>query len=282
MKRSLQQQILICYCLIFYGLLLYKLANGMLLSQLQPLFLYNTFDLFTWFFLQTHIPQWLLHSKQFLLLDVCYYSAPLLLLCMSVVKPTLSFFATVYLLFINWIYLQCYSLFPASSITIYITGFLFPVLFLAKQKATFLLLRDALRYFFIYFFVSAALWKIVQGGVFNPVQMSAILLEQHKELLTNSPGYWITHLYEWLIRNSRVSYLLYVCAALMELSFIIGFFTKRFDNLFVFMYLLFLIADHLIMRIPYYETLPFLLTMDVRLFYLLRQKNRFFSNFVSL
>lgn len=277
MNRSFRHTVLLWYCAIFYGLFFFKLSNGMLLSQVQPVFIYDTFDAFTWLFMQTGIPQWLLQSRQFLLFDALYYTAPLALLLAAYTKPPAMIIAAVYLLLVNWIYLQCYSLFPISSITIYIAGFLFPVLFLANTETTFLLLFAGLRYFFLYFFCSAGVWKIVQGGVFNPLQLSAILLEQHKELLTSSPRYWLSQWYQWLIEHHLVSYALYLLVDVMELSFIVGFFTRRFDRLLLSFYLLFLFANHLIMRIPYYETMPFLLLLYLQPIAIPRQESSFFQ-----
>ena len=233
----------------------------MLLYQQQPLFIYDTFDISSWLFMLTGIPQWLLHTKLFFLFDAIYYCAPLLLLATSYAKPKLIPFAAIFLVIINWIYLQCYFIYPISSYTIFIAWLIFPTIFMAKSETTFALLFSGVRYFFLYFFFSAAVWKIVNGGLFHTSQLSAILLEQHKEMLTNSPDYWLTVLYNWLIAHTAVSYALYVLVTLMEFSFLIGFFTRRFDRYFIVIYLVFLCADYLIMRIPYFETLPFLLTI---------------------
>lgn len=258
---SFRQKIIFCYVAIFYTLLIFKWSNNMLLYQQKPAFIYDTFDIFSWLFLRSEIPQWLLQTKYFLLFDVFYYSAPAALLLCACYRPKLIPVSAVYILIINWIYLQSYFLYPISSYTIFIAWLVFPVIFLAGNEKTFALLFEGIRYFFLYFFLSAGLWKIRIGGVFNYEQLSAILLEQHKEMLTNSTDYWLSHFYQWLIDHTTLSYVLYVIVTLMELSFLIGFFTKRFDNVFILIYFVFLFADYFIMRIPYFETLPFLLTL---------------------
>ena len=40
------------------------------------------------------------------------------------------------------------------------------------------------RYYFLYVFVSAAVWKITRGAVFNGQEMSRILLFHHSDLLS--------------------------------------------------------------------------------------------------
>ena len=91
--------------------------------------------------------------------------------------------------------------------------------------------------------------------------MSGILLFQHKELLANSPGFWQSNLITFLVEHKILSYILYLSTVLLELSFIVGFFTKKFDRLLILGFIFFLLMDHLIMRIPYYEVSPLLLTL---------------------
>lgn len=165
----------------------------MLLYQQQPVFIYNTPDVVSWLFLLTNIPQWLIATKHFLLFDVVYYTAPLFLLSVYR-KPKLVPIATLYVLIVNWIYLQAYFLYPISSYTIFVVWLIFPLIFLINNEKLFSLLFEGLRYFFLYFFLSAGIWKLRNGGIFNQQQLSAILLDQHKEMLTNSPHYWMSHL----------------------------------------------------------------------------------------
>ncbi len=273
MKRSFRHTILIWFCAIFYVLALFKWYNNMLLYQQQPIFIYDTFDVFSWLFIQTGIPKWLLLTKHFLFFDLLFYTAPLLLLTTSYAKQKWISIAAIYVLIINWIYLQCYFLFPVSSYTIFVVWLLFPIIFIPKKEETFFLLFDGIRYFFLYFFASAGIWKIVRGSVFNKIQLSAVLLEQHKEMLTNSPHYWLSHLYLFLINHTTLSYLIYIAVTVMELSFLIGFFTKRFDKFLILVYFIFLIADYFVMRIPYFETLPFLLPLCFHYKPILRRKS---------
>jgi hypothetical protein len=119
----------------------------------------------------------------------------------------------------------------------------------------------ALRYFLLFFFTSAAVWKFVQGGIFSIEQMSGILLFQHKEYLTSSPHSWYASFIYWLIKHTYISYSLYFAATILELSFAIGFFTKRYDRFLTGASILFLLADVFFMRIPYWDVAPFLLTL---------------------
>ncbi len=242
--------------------MLYKYFNGMLLYQIQPSFFYNRQDAVTWVFMQTGLHQWLLNNTAgCMLFDVLFYSAPALYFFHYRYKPYTAYISAIWMLLINWAYVQCYTLYPSNSIEGHTAWLLFPLVFMAKKEETFEVLFEGLRYFFLFFFASAALWKIRQGGVFNHLEMSGVLLYQHKQLLTSSPNYWQSKLIMWLVRNPWPAYLLYISTTLIELFFAVGFFTKKLDRLLVGLFILFLIMDHLVMRIPYYEVLPLLLTL---------------------
>lgn len=214
--------------------------------------------------MQTGIHRWLLNNKHgWYVFDIAFYAAPLLLLLVNYKKEKLISIGAAYMLVVNWVYIQCYTLYPTTSIEGYTPLVFFPALFMFNNEKTFSFLVDALRYFFLYFITSAALWKFIQGGIFNMNEMSGVLLYQHNQQLTNSPGYWQTDFYYWLIQHPGVSWCLYAAATIIELSFIIGFFTKKYDRLLAWLFIVFLIADYFIMRIPYFEMLPFLLTIQL-------------------
>jgi hypothetical protein len=212
--------------------------------------------------MKTGIHQWLLNNQDgWILFDVAFYSMPLVYLLANNVFRTGSFLVAALMLLVNWTYIQCYTLYPTNSIEAHTAWLLFPIAFLARNPRTFRLLIEGLRYFFLFFFVSAGLWKVFNGSLFNSDQMTGILLYQHADLLANSPGYWQTNLIQWLIGNPGVGYALFIFATLLELAFIVGFFTKRFDNLLIIGVIVFLVFDLLVMRIPYFEVLPYLVTL---------------------
>lgn len=242
--------------------MLYRFYNGMFLYQLQPAFIYNRQDALTWLFMQTGLHQWLLNNRAgCMLFDVLFCTAPAVYWLHYCFAPRTSLITATCMVLFNWVYVQCYTLYPSNSIEGHIAWLMFPLVFLSRKEKTFELLFNGLRYFFLYFFASAGLWKLRQHGVFNYGQMSGILLYQHSQMLTNSPGYWQSRFILWLIQHQLVGYLLYVLATVMELAFIAGFFTKRFDKLLAALFITFLLADFIVMRIPYFEALPLLLTL---------------------
>jgi hypothetical protein len=257
-----RKRVIYAFCIIFYLLMLLKLWNGLLLYQIKP-FLFNTrFDLFTWMIMKTGIHQWLLNNPSgWLVFDIAFYSMPLLYLLAYKRNIRVAGVVAVIMLVINYTYVQCYTLYPAVSIEGFIAWLLFPFLLMTSNLTSFYFVLQALRYFLLFFFTSAGIWKFVQGGILNVDQMSGILLYQHKEYLTSSPDFWYTTFTYWLIGHPHISYLLYAAATLLELSFITGFFTIKYDRFFAFAFILFLLTDMFFMRIPYWDVTPFLITL---------------------
>ncbi len=257
-----RKQIIYGYCILFYVLMLWKLWNGLFLFQAKPFLFNNRFDLFTWVIMETGIHQWLLNNPAgWIVFDVLFYSMPLLLLLAYKKSIRLAVAVAVTMFVVNYMYIQCYTLYPLVSIEGFIAWLLFPFLFMTISLRSFYLVLQALRYFFVFFFVSAGIWKFVQGGIFNIDQMSGIFLFQHKEYLTSSPNSWYTAFIYWFVSHPYVSYFLYLAATLLELSFITGFFTRRFDRFLVYAAIIFLLTDVFFMRIPYWEISPFLITL---------------------
>lgn len=247
---------------IFYLLAVYKFINGMWLFQLEPAVFLTRFDGFTWLFMKAGLHQWLLGNKQgWIIFDMLFYSMPLIYLLANNILKTGSTVVAVLMLLVNWTYVQCYTLYPSNSIEAHTAWLLFPLVFLVNNPKTFALLVQGLRYFFLYVLVSAAAWKLFTGAVFNMQQMSGVLLYQHADLFYTSPGYWQTNMVQWLIKNEVVGFAIYLLGFLLELSFLVGFFTRKYDRWLVLAFVVFLVADHLVMRIPYYELLPFLITL---------------------
>lgn len=257
-----KDQLIKAFCIIFYALMLYKLFNGMSLYQLQPHIFNTRFDFVSWLFMDTGIHIWLLDNPSgWVILDIVFYIMPLVYILCYKISTKASTVAAVAMLFVNIIYIQCYTLYPANSIESFIAWLLFPLLFMTQTLQGFYLVLNGLRYFILFFFASAGIWKIAQGGIFNLGEMSGILLYQHKEYLISSPTSGFTTFIYWLVEHPKIGYLLYFIATAIELFFITGFFTKRLDKLLILAFFAFIIMDVIIMRIPYFEITPFLLAL---------------------
>jgi hypothetical protein len=234
----------------------------MWLYQHDPFVFQTRFDGITWLFMQTRIHQYLLHQEGgFLVLDILFYSMPVIYSKVYKNAPKYMSLAGFIMLVVNWFYVQIYTLYPTNSIEGHVGWLLFPFLLMMKDLRSFYYIFQGLRYFFLYFFASAGFWKIYEGGLFNIGQMSNLLLFQHKDQLVSSPDQWFTRFIYWLVRNPVISYMLFLLSTIMELSFITGYFTRRYDRWLIRIFLVFVAADIIIMKINYFEVLPFVFTL---------------------
>ena len=253
------------FILIFYMLAIYKWISGMFLYQLQPILFRTPFDGTSWLLMQTGIHQWLLNNKMgCILFDIIFYISPLAYWWVCEKKQIISPLAFgIFWTIFNWIYILCYVLFPSTSIEGRLAGLLLPILFAVRTRrtASFYYILHGIRYCFLFFFVSAGLWKLRTGAIFNIDQMSGILLMQHKEFLVASPQHWYSAFIYWIIRNHYIGYFLYLASTILELIFSIGFFTKKYDRQLFILFILFLIMDFIVMRINYFEVLPLALPL---------------------
>jgi hypothetical protein len=111
------------------------------------------------------------------------------------------------------------------------------------------------RYTFIYALGTAGVWKVARGAAFQSNELSNILIMQHSNYLTNNCTEFLCQVHFFLIENPSFSYALYVGATILELAFLVGFFTKKYDKWLVVLALTFVFFDHLVMRIPYWAIL---------------------------
>ena len=86
----------------------------------------------------------------------------------------------------------------------------------------------------------------------------------HTDLLTGTCKSLSCRFYSWLIAHPAPSQTLYIAGALLEASFLIGFFTRRFDRWLILLAAVFVVADLLVMRIPYWTILLGSLTLWIR------------------
>ena len=262
LTEAIRFKIIQLFCLIFFFIILFNFFTKAFLFQIVPAYFFNKLDFSTWLVMLLNIHKLPLNNRTACLLaDMIYYLMPFIYFVCYLKRKNLAPYIGWLMVAVNFIYTVIYCLYPTESIEIHIALVVFPIIFIPASLKTFWFLLHAVRYFFLYYFASAGVWKIIAGGLFHPMQMSSILLVQHKEILISGTPGWMTDVYKWFIVHPAISHSFYVASTIFELSFIIGFFTKRLDVLLILFYLLFLIMDSLLMRIDYWQTLPFVLAM---------------------
>lgn len=248
--------LLTVYFLFYFSVILFFGIDHRLLSQLRPVvFLYNR-DLAELILIGLGLPRYMIaHPVTFILADAIAVLLPVSLLVYAFQSRRFS-------LSLGWaftgyltLYLLLADIFWQVHFGPFIPYILLSIAFLTNRSERFYRILRFCRYYFLYIFVSAAVWKIVRGAAFHPAEMSRILLEQHSYLLSGDCTTWSCRLYGWLIDHPVPSQGLYLAALVVEGAFLIGFFTRRYDRLLLVLSILFVAADLVVMRIPYWTLL---------------------------
>lgn len=122
-----------------------------------------------------------------------------------------------------------------------------------KKSEQFSTVFLATRFYACFLMASAAFWKIGRGSLFSPDQMQNILKNQHSQLLSDTNISFYNNFIQNIIDNSFLSRGLLYFGTILELLFIIGFFTRKADYLLLAALWLFIIADFFIMDIHFWE-----------------------------
>lgn len=223
----------------YQGVMLHDFTNPVLVTPLID----NTY----WLLFFLSIPQTILGSTLFSwTIDIGLIALPVLLL----------FWDNRWLRFLLFPLLLLYIVSYASCIAFQGHGLyglilvLLPLLFVGERGERWF---EANRYYACFIFASAAIWKVFRGNIFDVDHFSNILKNQHASYFFYRPDGMRGNLFDYLIHHPEVSSLLLYGAVLLQLSFTVGFFTKRYDLFLALILLLFLIFNWLVMDISFWN-----------------------------
>jgi hypothetical protein len=227
----------------------YFFVSNSLLSQLQqPVFIYPGSDNSFWALHITGIPQFILrHHWAALLFDIAVTVS--CLVCIAV--PQQRFFTYITVIG-TWLFYFCYS--SAAGKQYAQVGFILaPVALLVQGQKRFELTWQAFRYWVCFLYVSAGVYKIYYGGFAYPLNMQQVLKNMNAEwLLFNKDGLQAKSIY-WLINHPGAAQWFYRATTLVDLSLLIGFFTRRFDRWLLAALLLFHVGNFFLLHISFFE-----------------------------
>jgi len=250
------------YWLFYYALFLFAFFNHKLFAQVQPMYFTYNRDLGEVFLIAVGLPKWLIaHPHWYVFLDIAVLVFPVLVMARFYWKDRFSIVLGVLFTGFLWSYFLLQSCLLHTSLQPYVPYVLLSCLFWFNSEANFKLVVRVARLVLIYVLASAAIWKIGRGAAFETSEMSNILLVQHANYLTGNCTEWICRLHFFLIEHTVLAQCLYVAAIVLELSFVVGFFTKKYDRLLLGLLLTFVFFDQLVMRIPYYAILVAWMTL---------------------
>jgi len=230
------------------------------LHQLLPVSFAETINLNIWVMRWSGWIEFLVsHRSACIAFDILFYAANMLLPLLALRKNINALI--ILLLVLNWVAVDTYATAGINSQESLITYYFVPLIFLQARTAQWLIIPLFLRLLFLWFFCSTGFWKLFRGSLFSIDQMSTIFLQQHKDLLALAPQALMSRVYWWFIQHKAISQSLFIIVSLAEMSFVLGFFSFRFDRLFFWLYCLFILLDLLFMRILFWETIPFALVL---------------------
>ncbi len=144
----------------------------------------------------------------------------------------------------------------------YMTGFflvLVPFLFRATKNRQ--IAFETLRYFLLFFYMTAAIIKVQQSAVFGLHYFSNILINQLTPYFLEHNFSARTSVNIYLIGHPSVARILFLCGSVLEFIPFIGFFTKRYDAQLAILILLFHFTNWFIMDIAPIGQIAFICTL---------------------
>lgn len=233
---------------IWIGLWVYRYLTGGLLHSISDAKIFDLWlDRSFWLLFLSNIPQTIIKNEVLcFLLDFTILLLPLVF-WISKKRIFLVAFLVSYIVF-SFTY-EAYGFFHSKTSLLPLLGFL-PYL---SKKATFDLLFKGIRYYLIFVMVSAGLYKIFNGGVFDFYYFNSILINQHFLAIAENKH---LPLISFLMKQPLICYGIYLGGTLIELFYVMGCFTYKYDKFLLVFLGLFIASTFVFFRIENLMLLP--------------------------
>ena len=252
--RPLLQRVFFSAVLLIF---IYYYFSHLFISQvgLNPI-LFQEIDPAYWLLMILKIPQLIAGNT---IIAIFFDLILVISAVISFIKPSQSVSVKIFFVF-YFLYYMLFNLLSGHhyvNIGILVTAF--PFMFSRNEKFAFLFACS--RYYFLFIFTSAALWKLWRGSLFHNGQI-VTLLQQKKLLATISGDTSLRFQIDlFLLIHKEFALVAWIIMGVLELSFIIGFFSYKYDKILVANYILFLTGSFLIVGIVNIENLLMLMTL---------------------
>lgn len=216
--------------IVFSGILLsllYSYFSQTLLHQLcRPVLRYPYVDPSYWLMTLSGIPAFLTHYPVIAgLFDAALFGTCLLVL----IRPERRLYIGIFLV-LYAIYFFTFNLYGNLHTGGKVGILLAPVPFLAADLGAFTLLWEGLRYFTLFIYADAFLWKLFRGTWLYGEQGVRIIRENLAPYLTFNPDTSQAHVYYWFLQHPGITDAFFKTGFILEGLFLTGFFTRRFDR----------------------------------------------------
>jgi len=242
--------------LIILAALLYRWFGNSLPHQMaEPVLFNNGLDLSYWLlwftgfpgFITNYIPGLIFSSAMFGVIAVA---------CFKPLKGYLFFaLAVLFLLFI-----MTYNLYSGHHTHCALGLFLAALALSVVKPESFSLSWASLRMYTCFLYGSAFLWKLFRGSLWYPGQANAVVESNLTWYLQIQPASMLTGAYDLLLSQPTLLAVLYLFAMLLEGVFLIGFFTRKFDNLLFFAPIVLHSSTYFMADVMFFEILVLNLT----------------------
>ncbi len=250
------KQYKIILSILFIEILIYFFCDIHIASFQKNTFIGFEQDPLLWVFYFTGLPQLILSN-----IFISYFIDCLIILLMIalILKP-LNRWVALGLLMLLFIF---YCIFTAHlGHRNYQSGYLFVLLpflfFNIKNKQ---IIFEFIRYFLLFFYVSAAFFKFESGSLFQQHHLSHAVISQFTPYFLEQSVSLRTGFNLYLITHHNFAQVLYIAATIFEFITIIGFFTKRYDQYLASALIIFHLANWFIMDIAPVGQMAFICTL---------------------
>lgn len=241
------------FFLIVFGSLCLNYSFHLLIHQIgnNPL-KDNEVDVVYWFFNFIHLPQLILKF------GVLFDSILAVSCILSFIWNNQTITCRVFFI-AHFIYFVLYNMLAGHHYTnVGLLFMSFPFIFSSATRFSFCF--ALCRFAFCFILLSAACWKIARGNLAYPDQLYQLVLDAaisswhskhslHAEIII------------FLVQHKYWCHIIWVALITLEFSFILGFFSFKYDFILLINYLLFFIGGWLVLSLFNLENLFFLLTL---------------------
>lgn len=246
------------FYILFLVFLVVRYIDGLFLTELvsNPIRSPRV-DLIVWITQWLDIPNLMSTSLLSTGIDIAIVILPIVILYRLFKDQTINRLVLTLCIFFG-LYILIIYCFPTLSIRKYLGLVLIPIAFTFSTSKRYYSYLELMRYYILFVFTSASLWKIFRGVALDTNHMQLSLKAQHIDNLVNYPSHHVTDLVSTFIHDPVICSMIFLLAILFQLSFGIGFFTKKYDKALAIFLIIFIISDYLVMKIEYWEFLVFL------------------------
>ena len=242
------------------AILAYHFFCGTLLSQISsppPPLVFPSIDNTYWMLLLSGLPSFIMKQPVLAaLFDIALLSLPF----MVFIYPAKKWLNVLFTLCAA-LYMMLFNLYAGHHFHTLFGMVLITIPFWSNKPERFELLWKSVRFYTLFIFFSAAIWKLTRGAALQPQHFHQILLHQHAQLFYDNPDGLRTGLVRLILETPVFSYCVMLAAVATQASFLVGFFTEKYDRILLALLLLFVVMNYLMMNIVSFELLILGLTL---------------------